>query len=84
MAVASGAGIIGINNRDLASFATEIEVTRRLAPMVPEGMVVVSESGISSVDDIRDLSAAGVDAFLIGEALVKERDAGGRLREFLA
>ncbi len=83
-AVDAGAQVIGINNRDLRSFETKLETTRRVRPAVPKGHVVVSESGIKSGKDVRRLAAWGVDAFLIGEALMTAPDPGARLREFLA
>lgn len=82
-AVAAGAGIIGINNRDLSSFVTDIRTTLGLLAFIPEGRTVVSESGISTREDIALLQDAGVRAFLIGEALVKAGDPGLKLREFL-
>jgi len=82
-AVASGAEIIGINNRDLATFVTDIRKTFDLLACIPEGKTIVSESGISTRTDIVQLQNAGVHAFLIGEALVKAEDPGLRLRELL-
>jgi indole-3-glycerol phosphate synthase len=83
IAVDTGARVIGINNRDIRSSTTDINTTKRLAGKVPGGILMVSESGISTVDDIRSLKGFGVDAFLIGEALVRERDIAGKLRELL-
>jgi len=83
MALKAGARLIGINNRDLKTFKTDIEQTRVLAPLVPEGTVVVSESGIKSGDDIKELMGYGVNAFLVGEALAREKDAGAALRKLL-
>jgi indole-3-glycerol phosphate synthase len=83
-AVASGAEVIGINNRDLRTFATTLDVTARLRPLVPPDRVVVSESGIGSRADVRRLAALGVNAFLIGEALMASPDPGAKLREFLS
>ena len=71
-AVRSRAEVIGINNRDLKTFVTDIDTTKRLLPSVPDDRVIVSESGINSRSDIDSLQAAGVDAFLIGEALMRE------------
>lgn len=75
------AHIIGINNRDLKTFKTDLETTVRLAPYVPEDKILVSESGISSFDDIAKLRKNGVNAFLIGEALIKERELVKKLKE---
>jgi indole-3-glycerol phosphate synthase len=82
-AVAAGAEIIGINNRDLSSFVTDIRTTLGLLPFIPADRTVVSESGINTHEDIALLQDAGVRAFLIGEALVKAGDPGLKLREFL-
>lgn len=82
-AAASGAEIIGINNRDLSTFVTDIRTTLDLLVLIPEGKTIVSESGINTRTDIVLLQHAGVNAFLIGEALVKADDPGLRLREFL-
>ena len=82
-AVSSGARIVGINNRDLATFRTDLEVSIRLARMVPKGVTVVSESGIDSRGDIEKLMEAGIHAVLVGESLMRERDIGKKLRELL-
>ncbi len=73
-ALASGAEIIGINNRDLATFKVNLEVTLRLRPLIPQDKIVVSESGIKSRADVETLAQAGVNAVLIGEALLREKD----------
>jgi indole-3-glycerol phosphate synthase len=86
MAVNAGARIIGINNRDLKTFVVDLETTRRLRPLVPEGIITVSESGIAVREDIQRISACGVDAVLIGESMMRAGDkkrylenlAGGR------
>jgi len=82
-ALAAGAEIIGINNRDLKTFVTDIRTTIDLMPAIPEDKIVVSESGISSRQDLEQLAAAGVDAFLIGETLMKEKNPGIKLRELI-
>jgi len=76
-----GAGIIGINNRDLRTFKVDIAVTRRLRPLVPAGRLVVSESGIKSAEDIAEMKELKVDAVLIGEALTGAPDIGDKIRE---
>ena len=81
--LASGGTIIGINNRDLKTFNTTLETTFALHPAVPAGVTTVSESGINSSDDVERLAAAGVDAILVGEALMREPDPGAKLRELL-
>lgn len=80
-AVDAGAEIIGINNRDLHTFATDLAVTERLAPQVPRGKVVVSESGIFTRDDLRRLHRVRVNAALVGEALVTAPDTAAKVRE---
>jgi indole-3-glycerol phosphate synthase len=73
-ALVSGAEIVGINNRDLRTFATSLEVTERLRPQIPAERSVVSESGIQGRSDIERLADAGVDAILVGEALMRSGD----------
>lgn len=82
-AVDAGSRIIGINNRNLRTFETSLETTTQLRPRIPEGRVVVSESGISEERDVQKLRSAGVDALLIGEALVTSGDPVSKLRELL-
>jgi indole-3-glycerol phosphate synthase len=83
-ALASGARIIGVNNRDLRTFAVSLETSLRLAERIPAGIIRVSESGIASPEDVARLREAGYHAFLVGEHLMKAEDAGGALRELLA
>jgi indole-3-glycerol phosphate synthase len=73
-ALETGARIVGINNRNLHTFEVDLATTERLAPRVPEGVLVVGESGIHGADDVRRLEAAGVSAILVGESLVKAAD----------
>lgn len=80
-ALGAGADIVGINNRDLRTFVTSLEVTARLAPRVPESAALVSESGIHRREDLEFLAGLGVDAVLVGEALARERDVEGKVRE---
>jgi indole-3-glycerol phosphate synthase len=75
--------LIGINNRDLRTFQTDIATTLRLLPSIPSDVVVVSESGIHTAADVTRLRAKGVHAFLIGESLMRAADPGVKLREFL-
>lgn len=77
------AGIIGVNNRDLKTFKTDLETTVRLIPYIPKDRVLVSESGINTYQDILMLRQHGVDAFLIGTAFMKEdnMDIGRKLKE---
>lgn len=79
-ALRAGADLLGVNNRDLRSFHTDLAVTERLAPRIPGGVVFVSESGIFTHGDIQRLAASGASAFLVGESLVRERDPAGALR----
>ena len=82
-ALRSGAEIIGINNRDLSTFTTDINTTRRLRPLIPEGRIVVSESGINNRDDIKKLKEWGVNAVLVGEALVTASNILTKIEELL-
>jgi len=82
-ALAAGAQIVGINNRDLRTFQVDLSTTERLAPLVPDGRTFVAESGIFSRADIERLAAGGVDAVLIGEALVTAPDPATKVRELL-
>ncbi len=84
LAVKSGAEIIGINNRDLRTFHVSLDTSVELAPRIPAGVTKVSESGIFHAADVRQLMAAGFDAFLVGEHLVKSGDATRALRELVA
>jgi indole-3-glycerol phosphate synthase len=84
IARAVGAALIGINNRDLATLEIRLETTFELLPHLPREAVVVSESGIRRPEDVRRLAEAGVDAILVGEALLTSPDPGDRLRELLA
>ena len=82
-AVSVGADIIGINNRDLQTFETRLETTLELASRVPPDRVLVSESGINTRADVERLMAAGVDAILVGESLMREEDPGSKVKELL-
>ena len=81
LAVNAGAEVIGINNRNLKTFTVNLSTTLQLAGNIPEDIIVVSESGIASHEDILNLEQAGVDAALIGETLVRSADPCARLRE---
>jgi indole-3-glycerol phosphate synthase len=78
----SGARLIGVNNRDLRTFATRLENTLELASRIPAGYCLVSESGIRSRQDVLRLEAAGVRAILVGETLMRAADIGAKLDEF--
>ena len=73
--------LIGINNRDLATFNVSLSVTERLRPIIPLDITVVSESGIFTAADAKRLANAGVDAVLVGEALMTASDIAGKVRE---
>lgn len=83
-ALKAGARMVGINNRDLSVFRTSLQATERLAPRIPDDVTVVSESGIRDGDDVRCAAAAGADAVLVGEALVRSRDPRGIVAEMAA
>ncbi len=74
-ALSAGARVVGINNRDLSRFETDLSVSEALAPSVPADVVVVAESGIRDAEDVVRLGEAGVDAVLVGETLVRAADA---------
>ena len=73
-ALAAGASLVGINNRDLRTFRTDLELTIRLSSKVPAGVTLVGESGIRTGDDVRRLGEAGIDAVLVGESLMRQED----------
>jgi len=70
-ALDAGARIIGVNNRDLATFQTDLGLTERLATLVPQDRVLIGESGVRDAADVERLAAAGVDAVLVGESLMR-------------
>ena len=74
------ARLIGINNRDLKTFSTDLGVTLRLAKRIPSEKVIVSESGIRTRDDVLRLVEAGIHAMLVGESLIRADDVGGTIR----
>jgi len=82
-ALSSGARIIGINNRNLNTFKTDMSTTLKLLSAIPEDATVVSESGIKSPEDIDRLRGSGVDAFLIGETLMSSPNPGTTLRKLV-
>jgi indole-3-glycerol phosphate synthase len=81
IATDAGAAIIGINNRDLRTFNTDLAVTERLAPLAPAGKIIVSESGIHEPAHLTQLAPFGVYAVLVGEAIVTSDDVAGKVRE---
>jgi indole-3-glycerol phosphate synthase len=81
-AVAQGAKIIGVNNRDLAIFKTDLALSERLIPQFPKNIIAVSESGIFTAADAARARAAGAHAVLVGEALMKAADPAGLVADF--
>jgi indole-3-glycerol phosphate synthase len=79
-----GTGLIGINNRDLGTLATDLAVTERLAPLAPEDAVLVCESGIGGPSDIARMARAGARCFLVGESLMRAPDVAAAVRALLA
>ena len=73
--------LVGINNRDLHRFVTDLETTLQLAPLVPSDRLVISESGIHTPSDVKRLQAGGIGAFLIGEAFMRQPDPGQALAQ---
>ena len=82
-ALDAGATLVGVNNRDLDTLVTDVSLAPRLRPLVPPECVFVAESGVSTPDQIAILADAGVDAVLIGEALLRAPDPGARLLELV-
>ncbi len=82
-ALAAGADLIGINNRDLRTFEVDLATTERLRPLIPDDKVVISESGIATRADVERLASCGVHAVLVGEALIVSNDVRNKMREFL-
>lgn len=81
VAQTTDARLIGINNRNLHNFDTRLETTLELLPQIGSERIVVTESGIHSVDDVRRMRAAGVNSFLVGEAFMRAADPGCALQE---
>jgi indole-3-glycerol phosphate synthase len=75
------ARLIGINNRDLKTFTTDLSVTLRLAKRIPADKLIVSESGIHQRADVERLVEAGIQAMLVGESLIRSDDIGEKIRE---
>ncbi len=75
------AGLIGINNRDLQTFSTDLATTTRLARRIPSDKIIVSESGIHERDDVLRVLEAGVSGMLVGESLIRAHDVGAKIRD---
>ncbi|MCC6306534.1 MAG: indole-3-glycerol phosphate synthase TrpC [Rhodobacteraceae bacterium] len=78
------ASLVGINNRDLRTFAVDLAVTRRLARHVPEGRLIVAESGLATPADLADLARYGARCFLVGESLMRAEDVAAATRALIA
>ena len=76
--------LIGVNNRNLRTFETDLGTTGRLARMLPSNRLLVAESGITGRADIVRLHSEGAGAFLVGESLMREDDIGAKLQELLS
>jgi indole-3-glycerol phosphate synthase len=83
IALAAGADLVGINNRDLTQFTIDLATTERLRPLVPSGIAVVAESGMETAADVARMARLPVDAVLIGSALMRAEDPGAALAELL-
>ena len=83
-AIRLGSELVGINNRDLRTFDVSLETTRSLAPRVPDGRIVVAESGIADHGDFLDLARHGVRSFLVGESIMRETDVSAAARRLLS
>jgi indole-3-glycerol phosphate synthase len=79
-ALMTGAELVGVNNRDLHRFTTDLATSERLRPMIPEERTMVTESGIHETSDVERLRRCGIDAFLVGEAFMRAADPGAELR----
>jgi indole-3-glycerol phosphate synthase len=82
-ALAAGARLVGINHRDLRTFAVDTTLAARMRPEIPPSRLVVAESGIRTADDVRGLRAAGINAILVGETLMRASDPGAALTALL-
>jgi indole-3-glycerol phosphate synthase len=82
-ALAAGADVVGVNHRDLETFEEDPSATKRLRPLVPDDVVLVAESAISTRADVEALEGIGVHAALVGEAFVRAADPEAKVRELL-
>jgi len=82
-AVAAGAKVVGVNHRDLRTFQMNMDLAVCMRPMIPPDCLVVAESGIKTADDVKRLHAAGIDAILVGETLMRGVDPAAALRELV-
>ena len=80
-ALSTGARLVGVNNRDLHTFTTDLATSERLRPMLPPDLTMVTESGIHTLQDVRRMQAAKINAFLVGEAFMRSADPGEALQK---
>jgi indole-3-glycerol phosphate synthase len=81
--LASNAEIIGINNRDLRTFNVDLQTTFSLSRLIPDDKIIVSESGISSAEDVKFLSKCGINAMLVGESLMASKDIAQKIKQLM-
>ncbi|NDL67726.1 indole-3-glycerol phosphate synthase TrpC [Clostridiales bacterium F-3ap] len=81
-ALRAGARIVGVNNRNLKTFATDLDLTLELADLIPEGVLLISESGIDTMEDVQKLAGAGVDGILVGESFMRSGDIKAKAEAF--
>jgi indole-3-glycerol phosphate synthase len=82
-ALALGAQMIGINNRDLKTFVTDVGISLKLAPLIPKDRLIVAESGLSTPDDLKRLAGAGITTVLVGESLMRQADVAAATRALI-
>jgi indole-3-glycerol phosphate synthase len=80
-ALSTQARLIGVNNRDLHTFTTDLATSQRLRPMIPADRTMVTESGIHTLEDVRQLQLSRINAFLVGEAFMRSEDPGVALQK---
>ena len=83
IAIDSGADIIGINHRNLHDFSMDMNLVEKLMPLIPNGKIVVAESGIDSYEDVRRMKNLGVNAVLVGESIMRSENIGLKIRELM-
>lgn len=79
-ALATGASLVGVNNRDLRDFTTDLAVSERLRPLIPDTRLMVTESGIHTTADVKRMQRSGISAFLVGEAFMRADEPGAALQ----
>jgi len=80
-AIFAGADIIGINHRNLETFEMDMSLSQKLIPLIPNGKIIVAESGINNHETVVELSRVGADAFLVGEHFMRQEDISGALQK---